>query len=157
MYIERIAEYRKAKATQKSINIQLNSEIYNTLHEDSSKKLFDDPLWGEVQKKEDPKGLMIAVTKITKLYSSENVRQDTHRARMIYNALRQNEREILQYYYSRTMRSIATQASLGYKPDADIDLAMDFTYKLDRKLFQNMITNMDWIEESEIRKYQADH
>ena len=61
MYIERIAEYRKAKATQKRINIQLNSEIYNTLHEDSSKKLFDDPLWGEVQKKEDPKGLMIAV------------------------------------------------------------------------------------------------
>ena len=53
------------------------------------------------------------------------------------------------------MRSIATQASLGYKPDADIDLAMDFTYKLDRKLFQTMITNMDWIEESEIRKYQV--
>ena len=67
---------------------------------------------------------------------------------MMYNALRQNEREILQYYYSRTMRSIATQASLGYKPDADIDLAMDFTYKLDRKLFKNMITNMDWIEVS---------
>ena len=53
------------------------------------------------------------------------------------------------------MRSIAAQVSLGYKPDADIDQAMDFTYKLDRKLFQTMITNMDWIEQSEIRKYQV--
>ena len=32
---------------------------------------------------------------------------------------------------------------------------MDFTYKLDRKLFQTMITNMDWSEESEIRKFQV--
>ena len=32
---------------------------------------------------------------------------------------------------------------------------MDFTYKLDRKLFQPMITNMDWLEESELRKYQV--
>ena len=52
------------------------------------------------------------------------------------------------------MRSLATQLSLGYKTNADIDQAMDFTYKLDRKIFQNMITNMDWIEESEIRKFQ---
>ena len=78
-----------------------------------------------------------------------------HGARMIYNALRQNEKESLQDYYSRTMRSIATQVSLGYKPDADIDQAMDFTYKLERKLFQTMITNMDWIEEAEIRKYEV--
>ena len=78
-----------------------------------------------------------------------------HGARMIYNALRQNEKESLQDYYSRTMRSIATQVSLGYKPDADIDQAMDFTYKLERKFFQTMITNMDWIEEAEIRKYEV--
>ena len=52
------------------------------------------------------------------------------------------------------MRSLATQSSLGYKIDADIDQAMDFTYKLDRKSFQTMIINMDWIEESEIRKFQ---
>ena len=32
---------------------------------------------------------------------------------------------------------------------------MDFTYKLDRKLFQPMITNMDWLEESELRKFQV--
>ena len=32
---------------------------------------------------------------------------------------------------------------------------MNFTYKLDRKLFQTMITNMDWSEESEIRKFQV--
>ena len=54
-----MAEYRKAKATQKSINIQLYSELYNKLHEDSCKKLLDDNLWGEVEKKQDPKGLVI--------------------------------------------------------------------------------------------------
>ena len=32
---------------------------------------------------------------------------------------------------------------------------MDFTYKLDRKLLQPMITIMDWLEESKIKKYQA--
>ena len=32
---------------------------------------------------------------------------------------------------------------------------MDFTYKLDRKSFLPMITNMDWLEESEIRKFQV--
>ena len=64
---------------------------------------------------------------------------------MIYNALRQNEKESLQDYYHRTMRSLATQSSLGYEVDADIDQAMDFTYKLDRKIFQ----------ESEIRKFQV--
>ena len=155
MYMERMAEYRKAKAIQNSINIQLYSELYNKLHEDLCKKLLDDPLWAEVEKKQDPKGLMIAVTKIMLLSSSGNMHQDTHRARMTYNALRQNEKESLQDYYSRTMRSLATQVSLGYKPDADIDQAMDFTYKLDRKFFQTMITNMDWIEESEIKKYQV--
>ena len=35
MYMERMAEYRKAKAIQNSINIQLYSELYNELHEDS--------------------------------------------------------------------------------------------------------------------------
>ena len=43
----------------------------------------------------------------------------------------------------RTMRSLATQSSLGYKIDADIDQAIDFAYKLDRKTFQTMITNID--------------
>ena len=92
---------------------------------------------------------MTAVTKIMLLSSSENLHQDTHRARMIYNAPRQNEKESLQDYNHRTMRS-----SLVYKIDANIDQAMDFTYKLDRKTFQTMITNMDWIEESEIQKFQ---
>ena len=109
----------------------------------------------EEAKKQDPKGLVIAITKIMLLSSSGNVYQDTHRARMIHNPLRQNEKKRLQDYYSRTMTSIARQVSLGYKSDADIDQAMDFTYKLDRKLFQTMITNVDWIEESETRKYQV--
>ena len=61
MYMERMADYRKAKATQNSINIQLYSELYIKLHEDSCKKLLDDPLWGKVEMKQDPKGLMIAV------------------------------------------------------------------------------------------------
>ena len=34
--MERMAEYRKAKAIQNSINIQLHSELYNTLHEGSN-------------------------------------------------------------------------------------------------------------------------
>ena len=41
------------------------------------------------------------------------------------------------------MRSLATQSSLGYKIDADIDQAIDFTYKLDKKTFQTMISNID--------------
>ena len=80
-YMEHMAEHRKANATQKSINIQLYSELYNKLHEDSCKKLLNDPLWAEVEKKQDPKGLMIAVTKIMLLSSSGNTHQDTHRAR----------------------------------------------------------------------------
>ena len=51
MYMERMAEFREAKVTQKSINIQLHSELYNMLHENSCKKLLDDPLWGEVERK----------------------------------------------------------------------------------------------------------
>ena len=34
---------------------------------------------------------------------------------MIYHALRHHEKNCLQDYYSRTMRSLATQVSLGYK------------------------------------------
>ena len=63
-------------------------------------------------------------------------------------------KESLQDYYTRTIRSLATQVSLGHKLDPDIDQAMDFTYKLDRISFQPMITNMDWLEVSEIRKFQ---
>ena len=74
---------------------------------------------------------------------------------MIHNALRKNEKESLQDYYYRTTRSLATQSSLGYKIDADIDQAMDFTYKLDRKTFHTMITSTDWIEESGIWKFQT--
>ena len=155
MYMERLAKYLKDKATHKSINIQLYSELCNKIHEDSCKKLLDDPLWGEVERKQDAKGLMIAVTKIMLLSPSGNVHQGTHRARMIYSALRQNEKESLKDYYSWTMKSLATQVSLGYMPDANIDQPMDFTYKLDRKLFNTMITKMDWIDESEIRKYQV--
>ena len=100
MYMKRMAEYRKAKATQRSINMQLYSELSNKLRKDSCKNLPDDPLWGEVERKQDPNGLMIAVTKIMLLSSSGIVHQDTHRERMIYNALRQNEKESLQDYYS---------------------------------------------------------
>ena len=154
MYMERMAERHKAKAMQSTTNIQLYLELYNKLHDAASKKLLDDQLWGEIERKQDPKGLMTAVTKIMLLSSSGNLHQDTHRARMIYNVLGQSGKEGLQDYYYRTMRSLATQSSLGYKTDADIDEAMDFTYKLDRKIFQTMITNMDWIEESEIGKFQ---
>ena len=88
------------------------------------------------------------------LPSSGIVHQDTHRARIIDNALRQNKKESLQHYYSRTVRLLATQVSFGYRPDADIDQATDFTYKVDRKKI-SMITNLDWIKESEIRKYHV--
>ena len=127
-------EYRKAKASQVNTNIQL----YNKLHEDTCKKLIDDPLWAEIERKQDPKGLMTAVTKIMLLASSGNTHQDTHRARMIHHALRQQEKESLQDYYTRTTRSLATQVSLGHKLGPEIDQAMDFTYKLDRKSFQEI-------------------
>ena len=78
-----------------STNIQLYSRLYNKLHEDTCKKLIDDPLWAEIERKQDPKGLMTAVTKIMLLASSGNTHQDTHRARMIHHALRQQEKESL--------------------------------------------------------------
>ena len=155
MYLEQMSEYRKAKMHQVNTNIQLYSELFNKLHEDTCKKLIDDPLWAEIERKQDPKGLMTAVTKIMLLASSGNSHQDTHRARMVHHALRQQEKESLHDYYTRTARSLATQLSLGHKLDPEIDQAMDFTYKLDRKLFQPMITNMDWLEESELRKFQV--
>ena len=64
MYMERMAEHRKAKAMQSTTNIQLYSELYNKLHDDASKKLLDDPLWGEIEKKQDPKGLMMPSQKL---------------------------------------------------------------------------------------------
>ena len=73
MYMERMAEYRRAKATQNSINIQLYSEQGNKLHEDSCNRPLDDPPWGEVERTQDPKGLMIAVTRIVLLSSSGNL------------------------------------------------------------------------------------
>ena len=45
---------------------------FSYTRENVYKKLTDDPLWEEVERKEDPKGLMIAVTKITTLASSGN-------------------------------------------------------------------------------------
>ena len=57
MYMERMAEHRKAKAMQSTINTQLYSELYNKRHDDASKKLLDDPVWGEIEKKQDPKKL----------------------------------------------------------------------------------------------------
>ena len=155
IYLEQMSEYRKAKASQVNTIIQLYSELVNKLQEDTSMKLIDDPLWAEIERKQDPKGLMTAVTKIMLLASSGNTHQDTHRARMVHHVLRQQEKESLHDYYTRTVRSLATQLSLGHKLDPEIDQAMDFTYKLDRKLFQLMITNMDWLEESELRKFQV--
>ena len=100
-------------------NIQLSSELYNKLHEDVCKKLTGDPLWEEVERKQVPKGFMIAVTKIIILASSGKKHQDTHRARMMHHAIRQNDKESLQDYYSRTTKSLATQHLLSYKPDSD--------------------------------------
>ena len=70
--MDQMAEHRKAKLLQNNTKIQLYSELYNKLRENVYKKLTDDPLWEEVERKEDPKGLMIAVTKITTLASSGN-------------------------------------------------------------------------------------
>ena len=84
MYLEQMSEYRKAKASQVNTNIQLYSELINKLHEDTSKKLIDDPQWAEIERKQDPKGLMTAVTKIMLLASFGNTHQDTHRARMVH-------------------------------------------------------------------------
>ena len=95
MYLEQMSKYRKAKASQVNTNIQLDSELVNKLHEDTSMKLIDDPLWAEIERKQDPKGLMTAVTKIMLLASSGNTHQDTHRARMVHHVLRQQEKESL--------------------------------------------------------------
>ena len=78
MFMERMAGHRKAKAMQSTTNIQLYSGLYTKLHDDASKKLLDDPLWGEIERKQDPKGLMTAVTKFMLLSSSGNLHQDTH-------------------------------------------------------------------------------
>ena len=92
VYLEQMSEYRKARAYQVNTNILLYSELCNKLHE-----LIHDPLWAEIERKQDPKGLMTAVT------LSGNTHQDTHRARMIHHALRQQEKEDLQDYYTRTI------------------------------------------------------
>ena len=60
----------------------------------------------------------------------------------------------LLHYYNKIIRNTSI-SGLGHKLDPDIDQAMDFTCKLDRKLFQPMITKMDWLEESKIREYQV--
>ena len=70
MYLEQMSEHRKAKGSQVNTNTQLYSEIYNKLHEDTCKKLIDDQLWAEIERKQDPEGLMSAVTKIMLLASS---------------------------------------------------------------------------------------
>ena len=119
MYMDQMAEHGRAKLLQNNTNIQLYSELYNKLHEDVCKKLTGDPLWEEVERKQVPKGLMIAVTKIIILASSGKKHQDTHRARMMHHAIRQNDKESLQDYYSRTTKSLATQHLLSYKPDSD--------------------------------------
>ena len=74
---------------------------------------------------------MIAVRKIMTLASSGNKYQDTHTP---------SDKMTMQDYYSRTTRSLGTQHLLGKKLNPDIDQAMDVTYKLDRKIFQTMIT-----------------
>ena len=52
MYLEQMSEYRKAKMHQVNTNIQLYSELFNKLHEDTCKKLIDDPLWAEIERSE---------------------------------------------------------------------------------------------------------
>ena len=105
MYLEQMSEYRKAKASQVNTNIQLYSELINKLHEDTSKKLIDDPLWAEIERKQDPKSLMTAVTKIMLLASSGNTHQDTHRARMVHHALRQIISNVINRGITLTWRS----------------------------------------------------
>ena len=77
-YLEQISEYRKVEASQVNTNIQLYSRLYNKLHEDTCKKLIDDPLWAEIERNQDQKGLMMAETKIMLLASSGNIHEDTH-------------------------------------------------------------------------------
>ena len=86
MYLEQMTEFRRAQESQINTNIQLYSELYNKLHEDTCKKMIDDPLWAEIEGKQDPKGLMLVVTKIMLLASSGNTHQDTHSARIIHHA-----------------------------------------------------------------------
>ena len=105
MYLEQMSEYTKAKASQVNTNIQLYSELINKLHEDTSKKLIDDPLWAEIERKQDPKSLMTAVTKIILLASSGNTHQDTHRARMVHHALRQIISNVINRGITLTWRS----------------------------------------------------
>ena len=69
---------------QKSQSIRSQSipslyfELFNKLHEDICKKLIDDPLSAEIERKKDPKGLTTAETKIMLLASSGNTHQKTH-------------------------------------------------------------------------------
>ena len=57
MKMEQVTEHRKSKLSQNNTNIQLYSKLYNKLQEDTCKKLIDDPLWAEVERRKDPKGL----------------------------------------------------------------------------------------------------
>ena len=55
IYMNQIAEHRKAKLLQNNKNVQIYLELYNKLKKDVCKKLTDDPLWEEVERKQDPK------------------------------------------------------------------------------------------------------
>ena len=49
IYMNQMAENRKAKLLQNNKNVQIYLELYNKLHEDVCKKLTDDPLWYMMQ------------------------------------------------------------------------------------------------------------
>ena len=135
IYMQHIADHRINIRNLNTVNIQMYNELFSKLHEDTIKKIADDPTWAAVENAQNPKGLMLAVTKVIMMSSSGNKHQDTHRARMHHHALRQADIEPLQDYYARTNRSLSNQTSLGHIIDKDIDQALDFTYKLDRKYF----------------------
>ena len=152
-YLAELSERRKLVLGQNNTNIQLYSELIGRLHEDTHKKLQASTSWTTIETKQDAKGLMEALTKIMTICSSGNLHQDSHKARMIYCVINQGPEESLLDYYTRTTRSLASLTALKQLLDLDINQAMDFTYKLDRKQFGLMITNMDCAEELEMLKH----
>ena len=149
-----MSEYNKLLQIQKTVHFKMYWELIERLHEDTIKKLSESPLWKDIDDKQDIKGLMEELTKIQLMCSTGNTRQDRHTSRMAYNALQQGDRESLLDYYTRTQRVIATQGSVGQAVDKEEDQALDFTYKLDRKIFHDLISKMDWEEATEIRKHR---
>ena len=80
------------------------------------KKLLDDPLWVEIEKIRDAKGLLLAITKIMLLPSSGDTHQGTHIATMIYHALRQHGTILLERWDHLQSTISWIQARRRYRP-----------------------------------------